>query len=53
MALTILSMQSGWRSTFGAISFYYDLILMGHVPLALNHHWNQKGGMVIVLLVQD
>ena len=29
---TMLSKPSGWGSTFGAISFYYDLIFKGRVP---------------------
>ena len=48
--MVLLSMPSDWGSTFGTISFYYDLIFKGHVPLALNHYWI-KGGMVIMLLV--
>ena len=35
MPSTVLSIPSGWGSTFDAISFYYDLIFMWCVPLAL------------------
>ena len=37
MTSTMLSMPSGWGSTFGVISFYYDLIFKGRVPIALDH----------------
>jgi len=45
IASTMLSMPSGWKSTFGAISFYYDLIFKECVPS------HSKRGIVIVLLV--
>ena len=38
VASAMLSMPNSWGSTFGTISFYYDLIFKGHVPL--NHYWN-------------
>ena len=43
MASTMLSIPNGCGSTFGAISFYYDLIFNGRVPLTLDHYWYQKG----------
>jgi len=36
--------------TFGATSFYYDLIIKGRVPLSLDYYW-YKRGVVIMLLV--
>ena len=29
--------------SFGASSFYYDLIFTGQIPLALNHYWYWGG----------
>ena len=51
MTSTMLSMPSGWGSTFGAISFYYDSIIIGRVSLAFDHYWYRKEGTVIVLIV--
>ena len=45
----MLSMPSGWISTFDAISFYYHLIFKGHVPLAIIIGIEKS--VVIVLLV--
>ena len=41
---------SGLGSTYGAISFYYDLIFMGHAPL-YSITIGIKRGVVIMLLV--
>ena len=39
--------SSGWGSTFGTISFYYDLFFMRRVPLIFI---GIKNGVVVVLL---
>ena len=45
VASTMLSMPSGWGLTFGAISFYYDLLFKWRVLLALDHYCYQKGAL--------